>query len=282
MKRISFLLIIALLISSVAYGSLDDRIGNHWSKASIEESFIKGYFPYLAEDDFSGFSPDGPVTGGEFSRSLSLLLKEYNYDLERVNDDNPISREKMVDILGGQLEIIQESSGENIIIPFKDIHTMNEKTRVLLGLLYKWEIINGDSNTQFAPGRNLSQAEAIIILQRLRGVLNQMDKVDTISFEVISLVQTFTGKEEMVVIPQGDKVIVTITKEFPTPGYGMEIKSIIRTEDGHKISFDIQGPPRDSEQLQVITYKTISLEIDKKELGDRPYNFILEGYNKTG
>lgn len=280
MRKTSFLLIVALLISSVAYGSLDDRIGNHWSKTSIEEGFVRGYFPYLAGEDFSGFSPNGPITRGEFSRSLSLLLKEYNFQLEVIEDGYTLSREKMVDILGGQLEVIEGLGGENIIIPFKDVDSMDQKTRELLGLLYELEIIRGDRDGKFSPERVLSQAEAVIILQRVRQSLNTIDIVDKVAFKTLGIVQTFNGKEEIVVIPQTDKVVVSITKEFPTPGYGMEIEDIIRSEEGYKISFNIQKPPSDSVQLQVIAYKTISLEIDKAELGAMPYNFILEGYNK--
>ena len=276
MKRISFLLIIVLLISSVAYGSLDDKIGNHWSKTSIEENFMKGYFPYLVDDDFSEFSPNGIITTGQFYKSISLLFKTYNYETDVIVGNRIISREKMVDILGKELEDIYGLADEKINLPFKDIDTMNKASVNLLNLLYNLDIINGDSNAQFSPKRPLSQAEAIIILQRVRNVLNT---VDILPFKVIGLVQTFSGQEEIVVIPQTDKVLVTITKEFPTPGYNMEIKNIRKTKEGYKINFDIQEPPKDSIQLQVITYKTISLEIDKEHLGDMPYNFILEGYN---
>ncbi|HZK00672.1 MAG TPA: protease complex subunit PrcB family protein, partial [Tissierellaceae bacterium] len=70
------------------------------------------------------------------------------------------------------------------------------------------------------------------------------------------------------------------TKQFPTPGYTMDIKNIIKTEEGYKIILDIKSPDSDTMIIQVITYQTISIEIPKDELGDTPYNFILDGYNK--
>lgn len=277
MKKISFLLIIVLLISSVAYGSLDDRIGNHWSKSVVEEDFVRGHFPYLLGDGFSEFSPNKAISINQFSTSLVSLLKSYGYESKVIVDDNPMSREKMASFLGGELEYLLGSAGENIYLPFIDLEAMDQGATKTLKLLYEIKIINGDANGQFSPKRNLSQAEAIIILQRTRAALNT---IKPISFETMGIVQSFNGKEEITVIPQDDKVLLTITKEFPTPGYGMEIKNIVKTRDGFKINFNIENPPKDMIQLQVITYKTISLEMDKKDLGDMPYNFILEGYNK--
>lgn len=277
MKKISFILIIALLISSFAYGSLDEIIGDHWSKGLIEESFVNKYLPYLGGDGFSEFSPDKPISVNNFSKSLNLLFKDYGYEVSPILNEDTLLRKEMVNILGDELINIGLLSNGNGDLPFKDINIMEKSNIDLLRLLYNLKIIQGDTNTQFSPERILSQAESVIILQRVRGVL---DSMDIVSFKTLGLVQTFNGKEEITVIPQEDKVLVTITKQFPTPGYRMEVKNISKTKDEHKISLKIEGPPSDSEQLQVITYKTISLEIDKVGLGKMPYNFILEGYNK--
>lgn len=279
MKLRVFLIIIIILSlsSSIAYASFEDSVENHWCEEFIDKNFIKKYFPNLSGNDFSEFKPDSFITINEFSNSVSLLFKDYGYDTEILYNNKYISREKMISILAKEIEDIGIPIDKNVQIPFKDINTMDQNNIELLKTLYKLEIIRGDTYTQFAPKRRLSQAEAVIILQRVRGRLNNMD---TISFKTLGVVQTFNGEEEIIVIPQGEKVLVTITKQFPTPGYNMYVKNIIKTKDGHRIIFNIEKPPKDSIQLQVQTYKTISLKIDKKDLGQMPYNFILDGYNK--
>lgn len=279
MKRIIVLLVLILLSSSVVYADFDEGIGNHWSKGVIDEIFMEKYFPYLAENDFSRFKPNGPTTTDQFSKSIDLLFEHYNFETETILNNEDISREKMILILGNELENIGVKVDKNIGLPFKDINTMDQTNIDLLKMLYKLEIIKGETNSQFSPDRKLSQAEAIVILQRAKGVLNNMDK--KISFKTLGVVQTFNGKEEITVIPQDEKVLVTITKQFPTPGYKIIVEDIVKIKEGYKINFNIEAPPRDSEQLQVITYKTISLEIDKDDLDQMPYNFILNGYNKN-
>ena len=51
----------------------------------------------------------------------------------------------------------------------------------------------------------------------------------------------------------------------------MTIDKVAREKDGFKIYFDIQPPKPDSIQLQIITYKTITIEIEKNVLGEPPY-----------
>ena len=38
--------------------------------------------------------------------------------------------------------------------------------------------------------------------------------------------QTYTGKEGIVVKEEKDKILVSITRQFPTPGYAMAIEKL--------------------------------------------------------
>ena len=48
----------------------------------------------------------------------------------------------------------------------------------------------------------------------------------------------------------------------------MGIDKILKDEVDYKVYLNITPPSKDSEQLTVITFKTITIEIDKKYLGD--------------
>ncbi len=213
----------------------------------------------------------------EFNISVASLFKDNGYEVSGIGSEANLTRKEMVNLLGQRLKDIGITNDENINLPFKDINTMDNNSIELLRLLYKYNIIKGDSNTSFGPDRNLSQAEAIIILQRVKGVL---DKLNNVSFEVLGVVQSFDNQEEIVVTNDDENVLVTITKEFPTPGYTMDIVGINKTKEGYKIILDVKSPDPDMILIQVITYQTISIEISRDELGDRPYNFILDGFNK--
>nr|WP_281420288.1 S-layer homology domain-containing protein [Tissierella simiarum] len=179
----------------------------------------------------------------------------------------------MVSILGEKLVETETILLENVELPFKDINTMNKDEIKLLMGLYKPGIIQGNSNAKFDPDRKLSQAEAIIILQRVKGVL---DKMKVISYNTLGIVQTYNSQEELIIKENDDKVLLTITKEFPTPGYSMSVDKIVRSPGGYKVFLNVIPPKEGLIQMQVITYKTLTLEIDKDMLGNSPYNFIVE------
>jgi hypothetical protein len=104
--------------------------------------------------------------------------------------------------------------------------------------------------------------------------------MNTVAFETVGIVQSYNSQEEIIVTENKDKVMVTITKSFPTPGYSMDVDKIRKERDGFRVYIDTTPPKPDSIQLQVVTYKTLTMEIDKTVLGNPPYNFILDGFNK--
>lgn len=276
-KWIILILIFVLLTTTISFGSIGDKLSNHWSKNEVDKAFVANYFQYLTKDNFEKFDPSGPISEQEFNLSLNSLLKDFEFEVEGLGGNYHMSRGDMISILGSKLLAVGIKDEASSNIPFIDTNTMNSNSIVLLRLLYNHGIIKGDSSSSFGPGRGLSQAEAIILLQRVKGVL---EKMNNIAFETLGIVQTFNNQEEIIVINEDKKVLVTITKQFPTPGYSMSVNKVMRTGGDYKIYFDITPPKPDSIQLQVITYKTLTLEIEKSKLGNPPYKFTFDGYNK--
>ena len=277
MKKVSILLIIAIILSSsLSFASISDKLENHWSDSQINRAFVAYYFPYLSRDSFAKFEPDGDISEQDFILSIASLFKDLGYDISLDGSPADVSREQMVNILATRLKDVGMELGKDTNLPFKDINTMSNDSIELLRLLYSNNIILGDSNTSFNPSRNLTQAESIIILQRVKGVLERMN---TIIFKTLGIVQSYNNQEEIIIKEEPDKLLVTITKEFPTPGYSMTVNKILKERGSYRVYFDITPPPADSVQIQVITYKTLTLEIDKNQLNGGPYNFKLDGFN---
>lgn len=276
-KVVSLTLLIIMVFSATAsFASFDEKISNHWSKAYVEKDFVAYYFPYLAKDDFERFDPAAVLDEKDFTLSLASLSMDY--DIEVTYDDIGISkkltRSEAVSIIGRKLLEDPAIQYEEKQIPFQDINTMDEESIELLRVLYSLGIINGVSATSFAPDKLLTQSEAIIILQRLKGVWEGMREV---VFDIKGTIQSYNSQETVIVKEEGDKVLVTITKEFPTPGYSMDVRRILRGSKGYKIQLDISPPKADAILPQVITYKTMTVEIDKEELGQGPpYVFVVE------
>ncbi|TJX14397.1 protease complex subunit PrcB family protein [Tissierella creatinini] len=102
--------------------------------------------------------------------------------------------------------------------------------------------------------------------------------MNTIVFNTLGIVQSYNSQEEIIIREESNNVKVTITKQFPTPGYSIAIDKILREKSGYRIYFNILSPSSDAILPQVITYKTLTLNIDKSQLGKPPYNFILDGF----
>jgi len=280
MKKITslVLVIVLLLTSTITYGTIADKLSGHWANSLINRSFVAYYFPYLAKDNFSRFHPNEIISEQDFTLSLLSLFMDYSYSFSGVGENGNLSRQDMVRILGSKLSEIGLNNEENIEIPFKDINTMSSDSIELLRLLYNNKILIGDSSLSLSPNRNLTQVEAIIILQRVKEVL---EKMNTVTFKTLGIVQSYNSQEELIINEEDEKVIVTITKQFPTPGYSMSIKKIMKENKGYKIFFDITPPKPDLMQPQVITYKTLTVELEKHLLNSPPYNFTLDGFNSV-
>ena len=278
-KRISIIVLIFVLVlsSSIVYGDMEGKLHNHWSNGMIDKSFLSYYFPYLARNNFEAFNPSESISGYDFRLSTASLLNSYGYEISVVEGSTTFLRRDMIDYFGQIVYELEPKFDENYVVPFSDTSTMSSSSIRLLGALNELGIIQGDSGSQFSPDRELSQAESVIILQRIKGVL---EKLNNISFEILGVVQSFDNQEEIVVTNDKDNVLITITKQFPTPGYSMDIHDIVKSNEGYKIIVDIKSPDPKMSVIQVITYQTVTIQISKDKLENPPYNFILDGYNK--
>ncbi|WP_333656974.1 S-layer homology domain-containing protein, partial [Tissierella praeacuta] len=178
MKKLVSMFLVLLIISTnvLAFASIDDKLINHWSKSIIEKDFVAYYFPYLAKDKFNKFNPEDNISKKDFTLSLASLFKDYGLDdiTNNIGIYEPLTRKELVEIVGSKLISIDTIKYENQELPFQDINTMNKDSIELLRVLFNLKIINGVSSINFAPDRKVTQAEAIIILQRLKGVLEDM------------------------------------------------------------------------------------------------------------
>ena len=276
-KVVLFLLIFGVVMSSgtSALADMEDILGNHWSSKVIEKDFLIYYFPYLAKENFKRFDPNGTINEDEFSLSFSSLLKNNGYSNTPIGFKVELTRAKMAKFIGNKLMEIKLIAPSNEKLPFTDIGQVSTEEQKAIAALYHSNIIQGQSETIYNPTRKVTQAEAIIVLQR---VSKLFDKTTSIPFKLSGAVQTYSGKEGITFKTEGDKVLVTITKEFPTPGYSMKVEEVLKHKNDYKIRLNITPPKKDSNQLQVITYKTMTIEIDKEQLGNPPYNFVLEGF----
>ncbi len=280
-KFLSVILIILILsINVVAFASMDKKLINHWSNGIIEKEFIAYYFPYLAKDSFDKFNPDELILKKDLALSLASLSKDYGLDtsINNIDMNESLTRKELVELIGSKLISMDIIKNENQELPFQDINTMNKDSIELLRVLFNLKIISGVSNTKFAPDNKLTQAEAIIILQRLKGALEEMRGLKEVSFNITGIVQSYNAEESIIVKEGTDSVLVTITKQFPTPGYSLDVEKILRDKQGYKVYLNIKSPREDSILPQVITYKTMTVEIEKNQLiGPSPYVFTVEG-----
>ena len=103
----------------------------------------------------------------------------------------------------------------------------------------------------------------------------------SIPFKTIESQQTYSEQAEgLSVIETESTVKVIICQRFPTPGYSMGVNKVVKDDDIYTIYLSVIPPKPGAILLQVITYKSIGIEIDKEDLGAPPYKFKLAGNSK--
>lgn len=276
MKRlVSFLLLFVLVFtSSQTLATVKDKLANHWAKEEIDGEFLEYYFPYLSKGNFQRFNPDSKIRENEFLLSFTSLLRDMGYSNNELGWDVDLTRKQMARIVGGKLleeNIIEkgEDTGE-----FKDIKNCSKEIQESIIALKEAGLIRGEKETRFNPNRPATQGEAIVFLQRVESLFKASPNL---SFRLLGIMEAYSGTEGINLKEREDKLIVSITKAFPNPGYAMEVDKIVQSRGEYKIYLNIIPPDKDSIQLQVITYKTITIEINKDELGNPPYIFKMEG-----
>jgi len=276
-KLISIFMIFALIIASgpAAFGAVIEKLEGHWSMSLISDEFTNRYFPYLAKESFKELDPEGNISREDFTLSLASLFKDMGYTVDGIAVPGTLTRSGMGDIVGERLIQIGIEEAQDHQMPFGDVASLGVETQNNLRLLHREGIINGESNSIFNPGRNLTQAEAIVVLQRTQSAIRDWKDI---SFITLGVTQNYNNQEEVTTRVSENVVTLVVTKEFPTPGYTIKVDSISREGDHYRVDFSIATPEPGTIVPQVITYKTITIEIDREELGEPPYDFSVEGF----
>jgi len=278
MKRVKLmvlLLVFVLTVSSLTFADITEKLSGHWADKDINRTFMAYYFPYLTKDNFQEFTPNGSIEGEDFTLSTLSLFKSNYYDVSGLENLGVLKRSDMLNVLGAKLEEIGLEINTEYPLNFTDVESLSQIQKGYLRLLNENKIIIGEGNSIFNPNRNLTQAEAIIVLQRLDLLLKDENQIE---FRVLGTMQTYNNNEEIITKIEESVVKITVTKEFPTPGYSMSVDKIQREGEVYRIYFNITPPDPDMMQAQVITYITISIEIDKSQLGEMPYIFDVDGF----
>lgn len=276
MKKLLSVIMIPILLTVFATASYSeiDKLNNHWSKGIIDMEFVGEYFDYLTKDDYKNFSPDSTITVGEFISSVSKLFCDHDVCIDYLKIEEPLTRREMSRIVGKILidKKLIESTEEKT--PFMDISSLSKEELMIISSLYKNDIIKGNSRNEFSPERNATQAECIITLQRVKGVLKPMGN-NAIPFKVKSKKQVYNGVHEGLEVNETlDSVEISVVVMYPTPGYSLNVDRIFKNNDGEYEVYLTEKPPKEGSILpQVITYKVLIIEIDKSNLGEKPYVF---------
>ena len=279
-RRLLLILVFSMIIgsSSIAFANINKKLDNHWAEKSIDSEFTSYYFPYLARNSFDSFNPDGEITRESFSLSLASLLKENGYSVSGIASPGVLTRDRMVKITGEKLLHIGIESAKNHSLPFIDTSNMDAGAIAGLKILHREGIIQGESNNVFNPKRKTTQAEAIIVLQRVDNLLKTFNEI---GYRTLGVTQNYNNQEEIRARISEDVVTLIVTKEFPTPGYGISVSNIAKKEDSIRVYFKITAPEPGIILPQVITYKTITIEMAKEDLGNPPYDFVVEGFRNN-
>lgn len=96
-----------------------------------------------------------------------------------------------------------------------------------------------------------------------------------INFQIISTKTLLNATESIFVSPQSDKLLVTIIKKVPNPAYNLSVNSISSTKNSsYLIKLNLIAPRNNIVCTQVISYKSITVALDKKHI-QTPYNFKI-------
>lgn len=296
-KALIPILVIAVIFTMcpLIFADIDTSLSGHWAEKLIDKDFLNNYIPLIKEEN-DKFTPDENVKTERFLVSLYNVTSSYDSTLrndkhadfdtalsyfqnkgiitkDEIDGDKPISRLEAVKLLMKTLGLFKEiklpQTNENA---FKDLNKMNEEDIAYTLEANRLGIVNGHIDGTFRPDMAISQVQAILLLQRYKGEL-QMNK-KPIPFAVQKNPNAYSGQKEAVKVEiKDDKVLIMITREFPTSGYSMSIEKILESSSGnYDIYLKINKPDSNQKVLQVITYKSIKVEIDKAILME-PYKF---------
>ncbi|WP_432662860.1 S-layer homology domain-containing protein [Wukongibacter baidiensis] len=299
LKKFGIVICIVSVIAScggVAYGDFEEVLKEHWAKDIVDEKFVERNFPHLIDMGSKDFNPDSNMTTKDFTEALERFISSYDSVGHKVGLDKKLE-EKTIDNNGSEgdqeskvilrkdaVEIIanlldSKPQGQSTEIPFKDIEGLEKRYIEAITKVHDYGVIKGSFEKGFEPEKPVTQVQAIIMLQRFEEIIK--DNIKVMTFKVTNKESTNSGQEGIGVKKTDDKVLVTITQALPNPGYDIEVENVKRILKGrYKIYLKTKTPDPDKIYPQVITYKTITFEIDKNLL-DNEYKFDLNTFGDS-
>lgn len=288
-KLLSFILSAIVFFNTISLSSAKENVISfkHWSKSYIDAEFMEKYFPESIAQYYK--NPDGAILHINFFKALKDICKESKLNIEiQESKQKYLKRDEMALSV---YKAIKDANIKNVNkienFNFSDIKDLSEDKAQAIKFLYLKGVISGSGNAKYRPYANLTLAEGVITLQRLYDIFKNIDeKADTgdnktrneLTFKILSISNDMSKKStELYYNEDAGKVNVFLTLKFNTPGYSLGIEKIVK--DGKKITIypQIIPPKKGSIDLQVITYKTVNIELLKEELGEGPYDFEVYG-----
>ncbi len=272
--NLSLMLILLIVIPySNSYGSI---FVGHWSENYVEHDFYNNYFESHIQKLQSELILNTAITKENFLRIFTEIAEDkVDITLEEDELSKPLLRKTAVTWLINAIEheemITMNDTKEN---KFIDLEGLQDKEKENIFKARNIGLVNGYSETIFAPNDNVTYAQAIVLLQRLRK--NPYLRDDLIPFKVIDTITEHTEQREGLFVTEKDeKIIVTIVQRFNTSGYRLEVANIVKLDDSkYGINTNVIRPNPKYMVLQVISFVRTTIEIDKEHL-ESNYTFEI-------
>lgn len=271
-KLLSILLTSFILLSGFTYADSTEDNKNHWLFENINEQFAKVMFPDTLNSSTKIALLDKSISVKEFNTIMNNFCIKNNIETTFTEEEASIEGLLRKDAFKTISNLIKTETCD-VTLPFSDIENIEQDYISAIKKLYSLKIIKGVSNDLVKPNDQITLAQSIMLLQNFNDLLEVNMK--KISYKIISRENLGNSTEGISTKEKDDKIILTIIKAFPNPGYNMDIKNIIEKENGeYLIDMKIISPERNKLYSQVITYRKINIEIDMHILKNQ-YKFKL-------
>lgn len=283
-RIISALLLIVILLTSTAMAMDVPKLKGHWAKDKIDTGFMDKYFTELAKEKYAKFEPNAPLSAIVFAKALEDLSNEYGYFKVNIYaNSETLTREKMIDYIFDGVKNIKFSRNDKKDLDFTDIEDMDKIRKEKLSYLVNKGIIYGNINKTYAPKNKLTEAEGILVVQRIYEILKASEgekNAKNLSFEVQNISEGLSNNDQNIYYKKvDDQVLITFTLKFPSPGYEVGVEKVLLSEDKITIYPQVHAPGPKTITLQVIAYKTVTLALNASETGDGPFSIKIMGYD---
>lgn len=282
-RIISLVLLLCMLFTNTSMAMGIAKLDNHWAKKEIQEDFMKKYFQELCADNYAKFNPNAALPASIFVKALESLSNEYGeFKVNIKANAEFFTREEMIDYIFDGVKNIKFARNDKKEMNFVDIEKMDKIRKEKLAYLVNKGILNGGADRKYNPQRRLTQAEGVLVVQRIYGIFkdNKNEKTSkNLSFDVQNISEGLTNNQETIYYKKdGDQVLITFTLKFPNPGYTLGVEKVLLSEDNTITVYPQIVPPGPTTiTLQVIAYKTVTIALKTSETGEGPFKVKVAG-----